>query len=147
MKKLQVYLLSCLFTSVCSGIFAQNPRSGSVELIQDERVEKLVEKQILLNEKFPGIEGYRIQILFESGNYSKRKATDSKEQFIGKYPDIQAYITFQEPYYKVRVGDFRTRIEAQGFLQQIALDFPNAYVVKEEQINVEVNKTTNYLKY
>ncbi|HRZ76622.1 MAG TPA: SPOR domain-containing protein, partial [Bacteroidales bacterium] len=33
--------------------------------------------------------------------------------------------------YKVRVGDFRTRLEAEGFLQQILTEYPGAFVIKD----------------
>jgi len=39
---------------------------------------------------------------------------------------------FQSPYYKVRVGDFRSRMDAEGFKQKIINDFPDSFVVKDE---------------
>lgn len=125
---LVVFLLSLI------KINAQTTSEGNIEIIQDQKMDVLLQKHISLNEQIPGIEGYRIQIFFESGNYSKRKANEIKDHFMEKFPDIKAYITFDEPYYKIRVGDFRTKIEAQGFLQSIISDFPNAYVVKEDQV-------------
>ncbi|MBN2893280.1 MAG: SPOR domain-containing protein [Bacteroidales bacterium] len=77
------------------------------------------------------IPGYRIQIYFESGNYSKSKAIEVKEDFESKYYGYHAYVSFNEPYYRVRIGDFRTKIEAVGFLKRIVRRYPNAFEVKD----------------
>jgi len=132
--KLAFVLIFILRFSYC---FAQSDTSvaGRVEIIQDNRVTALLEKHKIINEKCSELEGYRIQIYFESGNYSKKKAADVKLRFQNLFPDVEVYIIFQEPYYKVRVGDFRTRLNAQAFLQKIISDFPNAFVTKENKIN------------
>jgi len=112
--------------------YAQTDASevGTVEIVQDNRINTLLEKHKVINEKYPFIEGYRIQIYFESGNYSKKKAGDIKTRFQNLFPEEDAYIIFQEPYYKVRVGDFRTRLDAQAFLQKIIADFPTLLLLK-----------------
>lgn len=110
-------------------------RQGKVKIIQDNRIDTLIEKHFFLNKKFQYIEGWRIQIFFDSGNNSKKKAIETAHKFLQKYKGINAYISFKEPYYKVRVGDFRTRMDAQGFLKKIIYDYPNAIYVKEDKIN------------
>ena len=42
------------------------------------------------------------------------------------------YLIFQEPYYKVRIGDYRTKMEAEAFLKKISGSYSNAFVVKDE---------------
>ena len=56
-------------------------------------------------------------------------------EFNSKHPKIEAYLMFQEPNYKVRVGDFRSRMDAQRFLHKITEDYPNAFIVKDNEIN------------
>ena len=73
----------------------------------------------------------RIQIFFDSGNNSRENANEVIEAFEEEHPGIGAYLTFREPYYRVRVGDFRRKIEALGFLQKIKRDYPNAWVIKD----------------
>ena len=46
------------------------------------------------------------------------------------YPTVQAYIVFDEPNFKVKVGDFRTRLEAYAFLQQIK-EVYKGYIVRD----------------
>jgi len=104
---------------------------GKVKVNQDPRVEILLSKHVLINTKVKGIEGFRIQIFSDSGNNSKTDAQQVYDGFVAKYRDIGVYLTFKSPNYKVRVGDFRTRLEAQRFLNDIAGDYPNAFITSE----------------
>jgi hypothetical protein len=100
--------------------------------MQDDDVTWLVEKYNNQNQTKPIINGYRVQIYFDSGNQSKKKANDVKTQFLAKNPDIPCYLVYQSPNFKVRVGDFRTRYEAYKLYREIRNDFPSAYIVKDE---------------
>lgn len=115
-----------------SNNFAQNHPAGKVEIIAEPGIQELVEKHIMLNEKQDKTQGYRIQIFFNSGNNSKNNANKVRAEFMAEYPGTEAYIIFQEPHFKVRVGDFRTRLDAQGMLKNISRDYPNAFIVKDE---------------
>jgi hypothetical protein len=53
------------------------------------------------------------------------------EGFVAKYPAIGAYLQFKSPNYRVRVGDFRSRLEAQRFLNEVLVDYPNAFIVTD----------------
>jgi hypothetical protein len=55
------------------------------------------------------------------------------------YPEVSAYLTFKAPYYRVRVGDFRTKLEAEGFLFQLATNYPNAFTVPDR---IQIEKKT-----
>lgn len=79
-----------------------------------------------------GIEGYRVQIFFDSGTNSGNRAEDAKKSFEEEYEGVPAYITWRAPNYRVRVGDFRSRLEAEKFLARISRDYPNAWVIKDE---------------
>ena len=112
-------------------------QAGEIKVIQDPRVDSLLQMHKKLNEKNPHIEGWRINIFFESGNNSKKMAVDAKAKFVQSYADVPCYVVFQEPYYKVRVGDYRTRMEAEKLLKELVPEYPNAFVV-EDEINYPV---------
>lgn len=105
---------------------------STVQVIQDDRVDLLVTKHILINQKQEGIQGYRIQIFFDSGTNSKIRAQAIYDAFRERYPGTGAYLTFKAPNYKVRVGDFRTKIDAQRFLNEIIIEYPNAWIITEK---------------
>jgi len=126
-----------LFLLQVTSLLSQEARkdSGSISFIQDDKVDQLVSKHIQINQNSKGIDGFRIQIFFDSGNSSKTRAQSVYESFLAKYPGVGAYLTFKAPNYKVRVGDFRTKLDAQRFLNLIIPDYPNAWII-DDQINL-----------
>jgi hypothetical protein len=99
----------------------------------DDKVADLLEKHTAINKNNSGkLMGFCIQICFESGNNSRERAEKIRRAFLSMYPKISAYLSFKEPNFRVRVGDFRTRAEARGFREQILAEFPQSFVVKDE---------------
>lgn len=96
----------------------------------DAGAAQMVEKHIELNTRVKTIAGYRVQIASFSGVNSKTSAFDLRDRFMLDHPGVQAYIVFDEPNFKVKVGDFRTRLEAYAFLQQIK-DVYKGYLVRD----------------
>jgi len=129
MKTLLIIAITFLGSSA---VFSQVSREGTVRIIQDPGIEQLVQKHIRVNETRKGFPGFRVQIFFDSGTKSKIKATSACEKFRMRYPQTDIYLTFISPNYKVRVGDFRTRLDAFRFLQRIEHKYPNAYVVTDQ---------------
>lgn len=111
-------------------IFAQNSISdtGKVEIVQEYKVKELVNKHIEINSKAP-IKGYRIKIHFGS---DKNKAKEIKAKFISKFPEISAYEKYDQPNFNIRVGDFRTKLEAYKALKEIQVEFPSSFLVQDE---------------
>jgi hypothetical protein len=107
-------------------------QKANVEVIRDPAIDELVSKHIQVNENRGGISGFRIQIFFDSGNNSKTRGQSVYETFSARHPDVNAYLTFKAPNYKVRVGDFRSRLDAVRFLQEILPDYPGAYVITDK---------------
>lgn len=107
-------------------------QDGSAEVIADPKIDQLVEKHIFLNQHQSSLDGWRVQIFFDSGANSKRKATEVLNHFNGQHPETNAYLSFREPYYRVRVGDFRTRLEAEGFMKTIQSEYPNAFAASDK---------------
>ena len=108
---------------------------AQVRIVGDVAVEQMVEKHVELNNKVKTIPGFRVQIGSFSGTSSKANAFALRDKFVEDYPDVQAYIVFDEPNFKVKVGDFRTRLEAYAFLQQIKETY-KGYIIKDN-INPE----------
>lgn len=112
-------------------LYPQQNTGGSVRIIQEPAIEQLILKHIRINETREGIPGYRIQIFFDSGTNSKIRATAVSEDFGRRFPEVNVYLTFIAPNYKVRIGDYRTRLDAWRFLQELQPDYPGAYVVAD----------------
>ena len=124
--------------------FTTTEKQKSVVIHQDSIIDSL----LVLHKKFNAIdhrvEGYRIQVFFESGNNSKTKAEEFKEKFNEEFPETKAYVSFKEPFYRVRVGDFKTKFSADRALNEIRKEYPNAWVIKDKinypRVEVEIEE-------
>jgi len=130
--------ISLLFVSFLFFVVLQTsaqtlvPEKGNVEIIQEPKLNQVSENYKKLNLQNAPVDGFRVQIFFESGPNSKSTATAKMNSFQNQYPDVKTYLSYKEPYYRVRVGNFRTMIEAVGFQKKIAEEYPNAYAVKDK---------------
>jgi len=125
--------LAVIFSGIVHA-YAQNiaTTKGKVEVIQDDRISHLAEQYKKMNLRYQVMDGYRVQIFFDSGSNSKKRATDAMNEFVTKYSTTRVFLSYKEPYYRVRVGNFRTLNEAVGFQKKIISDYPNAFPVKEK---------------
>ena len=108
--------------------FAQN---GDVTIIKDNRIDALVAKEgeIVSPAINPQIDGFRIQLFFDS---ERSAINDARGTFIAKYPRIDTYTTYSAPNFFLRVGDFRTRLEAEKVMEDLKDLFPTSFIVLEK---------------
>lgn len=107
-------------------------KKGQVEIHQDVRLHRLVDKHISLNKENMSIPGYRIQIY--SGSEKRSEAKNVRTSFMKEFPKISTELIYNEPYFKVRVGNFRTKQEGYKLYKRITQIFPNAYFVIENEM-------------
>ena len=124
-----IFILIFFITGFCFNSYAQDTIPENIEIIQDSRIDSLVQIHISYNQAQDGIPGFRVQIFFDSGNFSHQNAMKVIEKFHKRYDEIPAYISWKAPNYRVRVGDFRSRLEAEGFLAKIKYRYPSAFVI------------------
>ncbi|MBN2669620.1 MAG: SPOR domain-containing protein [Bacteroidales bacterium] len=118
-------------TDVFSELASPSESGGKIYIFQEA-----ILKQMLLNyseskKNEQGINGYRVQIYFGSGHTAREKANSIRNSFVSAYPDVSAHVVFQEPNFKVRVGDYRTKSEALALLKKIETIYPGAFIVKD----------------
>ena len=104
---------------------------GTIVIKQDSRVQDLVERHMRQNKKKQGIDGFRIQLLFNSGPSAREQATRMKAEFLSAFPGYPVYVLYQTPYYKVRIGDFKTKREALRVYHLIQKKYPTAFIVND----------------
>ncbi|MBN2745807.1 MAG: SPOR domain-containing protein [Bacteroidales bacterium] len=109
-------------------------KPSKARIHQSPEIEKIVEKHKKINEKYGAVAGFRVQIFSVSGANSRDRANLMKAEFLTKYPDSEVYIVYNAPAYKVRIGDFRTKLEALKFIQTIKDNYPFAFVAVDEVI-------------
>lgn len=146
-----LFTISLMFS--CFLVHSQSgPRAGSggdilMQLQDDEATGQIsIELDSLLvsnyykfmtrNKKVSGVPGYRIRIFSESGVGAKEEQQRVRAKFLSHYPTVDAYYRYDEPYFKVYVGDCRTRSEAQKLYDDIKENFPNS-IIGEDYINIK----------
>jgi len=118
-----------------------NSNSGTLTIIQNPGVDSLIYRYILYNERLSGMEGFRIQIYSSSDKNAREESGRIRAEFISKFPDIVSYASFERPgYYKIRAGDYRTRVEGTKYLLMVRKIFPDAYLVPDIISFPDLNK-------
>jgi len=107
------------------------PDWGKVTLVQDAKIETWVAKHIEINQKAKGFPGYRVQVYFGSGSDAKSAANKIRSDINNQYSDLDSYLLYEAPYFKVRVGDFRNRNEAYKAFKIIQTNYPGAFIVED----------------
>lgn len=107
----------------------ETKKTGHVTYKYDNRLDSLIAKHIRISEQKKSIPGYRVQIYFGG---QRNKANEIKTEFLKKYPEENAYLIYQQPNFKIRVGDFRDRLQAQEFYLKLLPDFNTAFIVKDD---------------
>lgn len=101
------------------------PKTSNTTVLKDVSIDRIID---IYHSSFQ-LTGYRVQIGSESNSQPAKRI---RATFIQKYKDVPAYEVYQQPYFKVRVGDFKTKLEAIKFQKEILSDFPNSFIVKDE---------------
>jgi hypothetical protein len=128
------YILLILVGIKTASAQTSKNQEGKIEIIQNKSIDSLLKKVKNQNEQRRTMPGYRIQIY--SGP-QRNKANEIKALFYDKYPNYGSYVIYQQPNFKVRVGDFVTRLEAYKLLKEIETEYETVYMVRDE---IKINK-------
>lgn len=118
-----------LYILTCSSYitFSQN----NVTIIKDARIDDLVKKQseIVPPATEVQVSGFRLQLFFDS---DRGKIDEVRAEFGKNFPEVATFVTFNAPNYFLRVGNFRSSLEAEKLKAEVKEDYPMAFVVKEK---------------
>lgn len=115
MQKILLLFVFCISLFVAD--YAQkNIPAGSIDILADSRVDNLVSLEKNIDE----MPGYRLQICFDS---DKRVIDEARDRFLKLYPLTATYVEFNAPHFNLKVGDYRTRLEAEKVKREIFGEF------------------------
>ena len=114
------FILLSFFNTIS---FAQQ---GSVTVSQDPKFEQLLNEKRKINSSLIANNRYKIQIFNGDNATSKKYFTDFKRDF----KQYECTIVFNTPNYKVWVGSFKSRIEAERNLEILQKKYPKAFLIK-----------------
>ena len=108
---------------------------AQITVIKDDRIDAMVKAQSVITPpaNSPQISGYRIQLIFDS---DKAVIDDARAKFLAQFPKVDTYVEFTAPHYFLKVGDFRTQLEAERVKAAVQAQFPTAFIAKEKINNI-----------
>ena len=107
-------------------IASVSAQQGSLHIEQDKKITDLVNLYKAADES---VGYYRIQIYFGS----LAKAQETKSEAEGDFPGWFSEIKFESPSYRVRIGKFKNKLDAERELQKVRLKYPAAMLLKPEK--------------
>lgn len=119
------FILTGLLLLVVSVGFCQ---TGTVVINDQAGAGQLIEQHVLFNKEHGELPGYRIQVMATS---SLVTAKEAKAGFLKQFDDYRATIVFEAPNYKLRIGNYTNRFDANRDLQLLLESYPNALIVKD----------------
>ncbi|WP_067145070.1 SPOR domain-containing protein [Pseudotamlana agarivorans] len=102
-------------------------QEGQVSINQDKNIEKLLELKKNMNDD--DADRYKIQIY----NGNRQDAYAAQKKFSSTFSDWRPSIHFEQPNFKIWVGNFRTRLEADRALKRIKKEFSSAFIFKPKK--------------
>ena len=125
-----VYRPVAAVDSTLAGKNIFNVLPENVNVRQSQQIANSMKSHVASNSSRT-ISGYRVRIFFDNKQNARTESENVLKKFKGLFPDVMAYRIYANPYFKVTVGDFRTKSEAMALLTRIKGAFPSAFVVKE----------------
>ncbi|SBV96826.1 SPOR domain-containing protein [uncultured Dysgonomonas sp.] len=147
-KSLYIFLVLCLFSgfalaqddnkTIIDELNSSKWGQGNIKVMQDEAVQNILGvRQITVIDttktvgvidptaNFTKVRGFKIQVF--SGNNqqrSKREAESKQAQVKSAFPELETVVSFQSPFWRLRVGNFTSRADADGVLKEMKKTFP-----------------------
>jgi len=115
-----------------TGLFPSGYSNAQVFINEDAKLQSVINNHRNRNENRKEIRGWRIRVYMGSGRNARDEANAVKSKIRNRYNEVEPHLVHHSPYFKVLVGDFRTRIEAESFRKKLKREYPNCYVVESE---------------
>lgn len=115
---------------------------ATVTVRQSPEIKEAFNRQVAANAS-KRVVVYRIRIYNDNKQNARSASESAMNRFKAMYPGVAAYRSYVNPFFKVTVGNFHSRPEADRMLQQLRGSFPTAFVVKETALASEVNTNRN----
>jgi hypothetical protein len=148
---LNIYMKKILVTLLLFIVYKSNAQdttwkktvdSNSITVHKDPRIDLLVKKQVQVNEETTRNarktgKGFRLLVI----NTIKRDdAIAAKAKVYTNFPELKAYLLYQSPYYKLKVGNFKERKEAEDYQKKMKRYFPSGVFIMNDVIENKPEK-------
>ncbi|MDA9261937.1 SPOR domain-containing protein [Flavobacteriales bacterium] len=103
-------------------------KKGTITVVKDSRIDKVSDAMRGGASNHPIITGYRVQIISSS---TKSTVDSERGKFMSSYSGTKTYIDYKVPNFRLRVGNYRNKLEAQKFQNEIKKAFPYTLVISD----------------
>lgn len=140
------FLIAAFFLSINS--FSQDTTlrktndTASVIVHKDPRIDLLIKKQIQINEETTRearriSKGYRLLVI---NTNNREEAAAAKTKVYTYFPELKSYLLYQAPYFKLKVGNFKEKKEAEDYQKRLEKYFPKGVFIMNDTIEVKLDK-------
>ena len=99
-------------------------------VIMSDSLEKAMTEQVEKN-KARKTQVYRVRIYFDNSKDARTISQQIVDTFSVYHPGVPVFRSYDNPYFKVTVGEFRTKSDAMRFLEAIRKEYPTVFLVRE----------------
>lgn len=130
------YFFLFAFVLIAAGVMAQD--TSSVVVHKDPRLDLLLKKQGEANAAIKKAnartaKGFRLLVI----NTNKRdEAISAKTKVYSNFPELKAYLVYQSPYFRLKVGNFKTKEEAEQYQKSLGYYFPKGVFIIPDMIEI-----------
>ena len=132
---------------------SRGPGKGNVTVYEDESIKQILGRPMgpprtIYSDaegsvQYYKMRGFKIQAFSGNDQRTSRDEANRKQSLItNQYPDHEAVVLFETPFWRLRVGNFQSRPEAEAALQQLRESFPSfgkeMYIVVDE-VKIPIN--------
>lgn len=144
-----LFIIICTFccfslTEVHAQVEGELPKTiqtnhySSLQVFKDPRIDLLIQKQQYINTlRLRNISGYRVQVI---STMDRQKAMDVKARLMKLFPEYETYLSYQSPYFRVRIGDFLNRQKASELQVELGDYFPDGVFTVRDRVHVSIEK-------
>lgn len=121
-----------LFVLVLTFRAAMAQEVQNIQIKEDPAISTLINQYIEGNKQRPFINGWRLQILATT---DRAKLDETLSNFKVQYPFVPITWLHERPYYLLRVGAYRSKLEAMSLQELVRGAYPGSYLVQDTQIS------------
>ena len=99
-------------------------------VVASDSLQKSMQEYIAKNPS-RNVSVFRLRIFFDNKRDARAVSEQVMSEFQEIYPSVPVFRGYSNPYFKVTVGNFRSKSEAMKFLNEIKSQYPSVFLVKE----------------
>ena len=126
-SKFKIFIALVFIVFLQNNLAAQT-EDGSVRIESSAHIDQMLAEKKAYNKSLDKFQGFKIQIYYGS----EKECYEEKEDFTSLYPDIATSIIFSTPQWKLQIGNYRSRLEADNAMVGIKKEYPSAIVLATE---------------